>query len=72
MTADQIISALNLALHLEGGHYRETWRAPATDDARGAGSAIYYLLYRHMTQLPHRSTGGPEPAGCAPRADTRP
>lgn len=44
MTADQIISALNLAPHPEGGHYRETWRAPATGDARGAGTAIYYLL----------------------------
>ncbi|MBT6441923.1 MAG: cupin domain-containing protein [Alphaproteobacteria bacterium] len=44
MTADQIISALNLAPHPEGGHYRETWRAPTTGDARGAGTAIYYLL----------------------------
>lgn len=44
MTADQIISVLNLTPRPEGGHYRETWRAPTTGDARSAGTAIYYLL----------------------------
>ncbi len=44
MTADQIISHLNLAPHPEGGHYRQTWIAEADGDARPAGTAIYFLL----------------------------
>lgn len=44
MTADEIIAALNLAPHPEGGHFRETWRAPATAGERSAGTAILFLL----------------------------
>lgn len=44
MTADQIIATLNLQPHPEGGHYRETWKADATDGERPAGTAIYFLL----------------------------
>jgi predicted cupin superfamily sugar epimerase len=45
MDADAVIAALGLAPHPEGGHYRETWRAkPDRAGARGAGTAIYYLL----------------------------
>ena len=44
LTADQIIAALDLAPHPEGGFYRETWRHDAEPDSRGAGSAIYFLL----------------------------
>ncbi len=43
-SADQIVAALGLAPHPEGGWYRETWRAEAAPGARAAGSAIYYLL----------------------------
>jgi predicted cupin superfamily sugar epimerase len=44
-TAEDIIAALGLVAHPEGGHYRETWRAPADGgNARGVGTAIYYLL----------------------------
>lgn len=43
MTAEEIIEALGLAPHPEGGHYRETWRH-VSQDGRGAGTAIYYLL----------------------------
>jgi predicted cupin superfamily sugar epimerase len=43
-TARQIIDALGLAPHPEGGWYRETWRAEAADGERAAGTAIYYLL----------------------------
>jgi hypothetical protein len=43
MTADEIIEALGLHPHPEGGHYRETWRHVA-DEGRGAGTAIYHLL----------------------------
>jgi predicted cupin superfamily sugar epimerase len=44
MTAAEVIRLLALEPHPEGGHYRETWRAPAGEGGRGAGSAIYYLL----------------------------
>lgn len=40
--ADQIIAALGLAPHPEGGYFRETWRDEA--QPRGHGTAIYYLL----------------------------
>ena len=43
MTASDIIQALGLVPHPEGGHYRETWRHDA-GESRGAGTAIYYLL----------------------------
>lgn len=43
MTADEIIAALGLTPHPEGGHFRETWAEP-TDGARASGTAIYFLL----------------------------
>jgi predicted cupin superfamily sugar epimerase len=43
VTPAEIIQALDLLPHPEGGHYRETWRH-ANGDARGAGTSIYYLL----------------------------
>jgi uncharacterized protein len=42
--AESIIAALHLEPHPEGGHYRETWRAPTRPGERAAGTAIYYLL----------------------------
>ena len=42
MTADEIIAALGLKPHPEGGHYAESFRAP--DTPRGASTAIYFLL----------------------------
>lgn len=44
MTADEIIAALDLAPHPEGGWYRETWAAPAEPGARPTGTAIHFLL----------------------------
>ena len=44
MTAAEIISRLNLAPHPEGGHYRQTWAAPAAPGARPSATAIYFLL----------------------------
>src|SRR3546814_1958729 len=44
MTAQRIIDALGLQPHPEGGHFRETFRAPAPDGGRGAATAIVYLL----------------------------
>lgn len=43
--AAAVIRALDLKPHPEGGHYRETWRHdPAPDGARGAMTAILFLL----------------------------
>ena len=42
MTADEIIAALDLSPHPEGGFFHETWRAP--NAGRAHGTAIYFLL----------------------------
>jgi predicted cupin superfamily sugar epimerase len=42
--AEDLITTLGLEPHPEGGHYRETWRAPAGTSGRSAGTAIYFLL----------------------------
>jgi len=44
MDAHDVIEALGMRAHPEGGWYVETWRAPAADGGRPAGSAILYLL----------------------------
>ena len=44
LEAAQVIAALGLAPHPEGGHYREVWRDAAEGGARGAGTAIHFLL----------------------------
>lgn len=41
-TADEMISALGLARHPEGGFFRETFRAP--DAPRGTSTTILFLL----------------------------
>lgn len=54
MKAQEIIETLGLQPHPEGGWYRETWRAEATDGERPAGTAIYYLLERGQRSHWHR------------------
>jgi len=44
VTAAQVIAALGLSPHPEGGHYREIWRDAPKGGGRGAGTAIYFLL----------------------------
>lgn len=48
LSAADIIRELALQPHPEGGHFRETFRDPVTlgedEVARGASTAIYYLL----------------------------
>ena len=44
LAAQAVIAALGLLPHPEGGHYRETWRDSPADGARGAGTAILFLL----------------------------
>jgi len=43
-SAAEIIRKLALKPHPEGGHYRETFRDAPANGARGAMTAIYYLL----------------------------
>jgi hypothetical protein len=43
-TARDVIEALRLRPHPEGGWYAETWRAPERPGERPASSAILYLL----------------------------
>lgn len=43
-TADAVIARLGLRPHPEGGHYAETYRHNPEGGARGACTAIYYLL----------------------------
>jgi hypothetical protein len=59
--ADDVIAALGLEPHPEGGWFRETWREPA-------GTAIYYLLRAgersawhrvDLTEIWHFYAGGP-------------
>jgi len=44
MTADDLIQALSLEPHPEGGWFRETWRAEAEPGERAAASAVLYVL----------------------------
>lgn len=45
MTAEEVIAALGLERHPEGGAFRETFRDTADrTDERGHSTAIYYLL----------------------------
>ena len=53
-TATDIIKALRLAPHPEGGWFRETWRSSVLRDGRASGTAIYYLLERGQRSHWHR------------------
>lgn len=44
LTATDVIAALDLAPHPEGGHFRETFRDARETGGRTASTAIYYLL----------------------------
>lgn len=50
----RVIEWLQLQPHPEGGYYREIWRDVQADDARGAGTAIYYLLIAGQRSHWHR------------------
>ena len=54
MSPADIIRLLELSRHPEGGHFRETWRAPAPSGTRAAGTAIYYLLVAGEVSHWHR------------------
>lgn len=66
--ARALIERLELQPHPEGGHYRETFRAPAAPGERSAVTQIYYLLQAgevshwhrvDATEIWHHYLGGP-------------
>lgn len=57
-SAAQMIAALGLERHPEGGWYRETWRAePSVPGGRGAGTSILFLLEAGERSHWHRVDG---------------
>ncbi|MBU2605072.1 MAG: cupin domain-containing protein [Alphaproteobacteria bacterium] len=52
--ANEIIRLLGLKPHPEGGHYAETFRAPALPGYRPASTAIYFLLQADEVSAWHR------------------
>lgn len=44
LTAEEVVRALGLTRHPEGGYFRETYRHRPSDGGRGAMTAIYFLL----------------------------
>jgi predicted cupin superfamily sugar epimerase len=52
-TAD-LIAALSLEPHPEGGWYRETWRAEAAPGERASATAIHFLLEEDQRSHWHR------------------
>ena len=53
MTANEIISRLDLQPHPEGGWYRETWKGPEVG-GRASGTAILFLLQAGEQSRWHR------------------
>ncbi len=60
VSAQQLIDQLNLARHPEGGWFVETYRHAPGDGARGACTAIYYLLQAGEESAWHRVTDADE------------
>ena len=55
LSADEVVRLLDLKPHPEGGHFRETFRDPATDaDGRSRSTAIYFLLAAGERSAWHR------------------
>lgn len=54
MTADEVIEALGLTPHPEGGYYRETFKDSFASEDRAASTAIYYLLKAGQVSAWHR------------------
>jgi uncharacterized protein len=53
-TAEEMIRALELKPHPEGGHYRETFRDSRQVDGRPASTAVLFLLARGERSHWHR------------------
>jgi len=54
MDADEIIAALALAPHPEGGYFKETFRDSEPKGQRGYSTAIYFLLKAGQISRWHR------------------
>lgn len=54
LAAADIIGALGLKPHPEGGHYREIWRDVPENGGRGAATSIYFLLAENEFSRWHR------------------
>lgn len=54
MSADEIIAALKMQKHPEGGHYVETFRDTETTSGRARSTAIYFLLRAGESSHWHR------------------
>ena len=54
MKVEQVIEALGLREHPEGGYFKETWRDVPEGGERGSGTAIYYLLRHGQVSVWHR------------------
>ena len=54
VTAADLIEALGLEPHPEGGHYAETWRGMPGADRRAVATAIYFLLAKGERSHWHR------------------
>ncbi|MBB3972930.1 cupin domain-containing protein [Hansschlegelia beijingensis] len=55
LSAAEVVRLLDLKPHPEGGHFRETYRDPATDAAgRSRSTAIYFLLAAGERSAWHR------------------
>jgi predicted cupin superfamily sugar epimerase len=54
LSADEVIRALGLQPHPEGGHFRETFRDAPASDGRACSTAIYYLLKKGERSHWHR------------------
>ena len=54
ITAEEIITKLDLQPHPEGGWYRETFNNCADGESRGTMTAIYFLLKKGETSHWHR------------------
>jgi uncharacterized protein len=52
--ADEIIAALGMRPHPEGGHYVETWRDAEETNGRARSTAIYFLLREGESSHWHR------------------
>ena len=53
-SADEVIERLRLEPHVEGGHFRETFRHLPPDGGRGAMTSIPYLLAEGQFSAWHR------------------
>lgn len=66
-TAPEMIRALGLKPHPEGGHYRETFRDPRQVEGRPASTAILFLLASGERSHWHRIEGADINAGEVPQ-----